>query len=258
MIKRLFYDIEVSPNIGTFWNPGHKISLSYENIVTERAIICICYKWQHEKKVHYLTWDKNQNDKKAVIEFLKVAITADELVGHNGDRFDLVWIRTRAVFHGIPMPPKFQTIDTLKMARNLFRFNSNRLDYLGQFLGLGKKIHTGYDLWKDILLHKSEKAMNKMVKYCKGDVLLLEAIFKRLQTYIPAKTHYGVMIGKDKRTCPECGSNELRWNRKWVSASGTVRVTLRCKDCGKYHTTNEQKHTNRKEKDKADSKRIRA
>jgi DNA polymerase elongation subunit (family B) len=86
--KRLYFDIEVSPNIGFFWNPGHKISISYENIIHERAIICICYKWEYEKKVSFLTWDSKQCDKAMLKEFIKVANEADEMVGHNGDRFD--------------------------------------------------------------------------------------------------------------------------------------------------------------------------
>jgi hypothetical protein len=82
IIKRLFFDIEVSANVGLFWNPGHKISISYENIIKERAIICICYKWAGKSKVSSLKWDKNQCDKKMLTEFLKIVDQADELVGH--------------------------------------------------------------------------------------------------------------------------------------------------------------------------------
>ena len=63
-IKRLFFDIETSPNIGLFWEAGYRKTISPDNIIKERAIICICYKWEHEEEVHSLTWDKNQNDKK--------------------------------------------------------------------------------------------------------------------------------------------------------------------------------------------------
>ena len=67
-IKRLFFDIEVSPNIGLFWQPGHKISLDYGNIIQERAVICICYKWQGGK-TQSLTWDKKQDDKEMLKKF---------------------------------------------------------------------------------------------------------------------------------------------------------------------------------------------
>jgi hypothetical protein len=63
--------------------------------------------------------------KKMLIEFIKVLNTADETIGHNGDKFDLAWVRTRCLFHGIDMFPSYTTIDTLKVARSKFKFNSN-------------------------------------------------------------------------------------------------------------------------------------
>ena len=50
--KRLFYDIETSPNIGFFWGAGYKVNISHDNIIKERAIICICYKWEGQDTVH--------------------------------------------------------------------------------------------------------------------------------------------------------------------------------------------------------------
>jgi DNA polymerase elongation subunit (family B) len=109
--KRLYFDIETSPNIGFFWQSGYKLNIGYQNILKERAIICICYKWEGEKDVQAFTWDKKQSDKKMLQDFIKVVDTADELVGHNGDKFDLSWIRTRCLFHGIQMFPNYTTID---------------------------------------------------------------------------------------------------------------------------------------------------
>jgi DNA polymerase elongation subunit (family B) len=47
-----------------------------------------------------LTWDKKQSDKAMIKAFLKVMAQADEIVAHNGDKFDLKWLRTRALLHG--------------------------------------------------------------------------------------------------------------------------------------------------------------
>ena len=132
--KRLFFDIETSPNIGFFWSAGYKLNIPYSNIIKERAIICICYKWEGDDKVYSLNWDNNQDDKKMLEKFMVVANEATELVGHNGDRFDLPWIRTRCLYHRIPVFPTYTTIDTLKHSRSKFRFNSNRLDYISLFL----------------------------------------------------------------------------------------------------------------------------
>lgn len=234
--KRLYFDIETSANIGFFWTSGYKLNIGTENIIKERAIICICYKWEDDKETHFLTWDSKQCDKKMLQSFIKVANEANELVGHNGDKFDLAWIRTRCLFHRIDMFPKYLTIDTLKIARSKFKFNSNRLNYIAKYLGIGQKINTEFDLWKDVTLNKDKKALDKMVKYCQMDVILLEKVHKELNNHIEAKTHYGVAFGEDRGTCPECGSNELTKNNKTITATGLTRIQYKCKNCGKYHS----------------------
>ena len=200
--KVLIWDIETSPNIGFFWRPGYKVTLTHDNILKERAIICICWKWAGERKVHHLTWDKNQCDKKMVKEFLKVAKEADELVAHNGDHFDMKWFNTRVLFHELGPVPQWKTVDTLKIARKYFNFNSNRLDYLGKFLFGEGKISTSFNLWYDICINNCPTAMDKMVKYCKQDVRLLEKVWKELEPYSTVKSHVGVANGLPKWTCP--------------------------------------------------------
>lgn len=233
--KRLYFDIETAPNIGFFWQSGFKLNIGPQNIIKERAIICICYKWEEDKETHALSWDSKQCDKKMLSEFIKVLNTADEIVGHNGDKFDLAWVRTRCLYHKLDMFPTYTSIDTLKVARSKFKFNSNKLNYIATFLGIGQKIKTDYDLWKDIVLKKDVKAMEKMIKYCKMDVVLLEKVHKALSNHIPAKTHYGVIFGGYKGSCPECGSDEIIKKDRRILASGTIKIVFRCKTCGKYH-----------------------
>lgn len=234
--RRLFFDIETSPNIGLFWEAGYKKNITTDNIIKERAIICICYKWEDEKEVYSLNWDAKQSDKTMLTKFILVANQANEMVGHNGDKFDLAWIRTRCLFHHIDMFPTYTTIDTLKVARSKFRFQSNRLNYIAEFLGLGQKIKTEYNLWKDILLKNDKIAMEKMIKYCKKDVTLLEQVFKALRSHMTSKTHYGVIFGEDRGSCPECGSDDLIKNNKVVTASGLTRIQYKCKSCNLYHS----------------------
>ena len=234
--KRLFFDIETSPNIGLFWEAGYKKNIDYSNIIKERAIICICYKWEEAKEVFEVHWDSKQCDKALLQKFIKIANDADELIGHNGDRFDLAWIRTRCLYHNIDMFPNYTTIDTLKIARSKFKFNSNKLNYIADFLGIGQKIKTEFGLWKDIVLHKDKKAMDAMIKYCKKDVVLLEKVFKAIKGHIAPKTHFGIKFGGDRGSCPECGSDEIMRNAIRYTASGVKKITYKCRTCHKYHT----------------------
>ena len=113
--RRLFFDIETSYNVVSTWRVGYDINITHDNIIKERAIICICYKWASEKKVHSLQWNKG-NDKQMLIDFIKILNSADEIVGQNSDRFDMKWVRTRCLYHGILMFPSYQTVDTMKLA----------------------------------------------------------------------------------------------------------------------------------------------
>jgi DNA polymerase elongation subunit (family B) len=234
--RRLFFDIETSPNIGLFWEAGYKKNIDYSNIIKERAIICICYKWEDEKEVYSLQWDSKQSDKAMLLKFIEVANVANELVGHNGDKFDLAWIRTRCLFHGIEMFPRYVTIDTLKVARSKFKFNSNRLNYIADYLGIGQKIKTEFSMWRAIVLDNNKKSMEAMVKYCKKDVVLLEKVFKHLRGHMEPKTHYGVLYGHDRGSCPECGSDDLRRMVRRTTATGLAKIQYQCNTCNKYHT----------------------
>lgn len=232
--KRLFFDIETSPNIVFSWNVGYKLNISHDNIINERAIICICYKWEHESKVHELHWNKG-DDKKLLIEFAKIMNQADEIIGHNGDNYDIKWVRARCIYHSIPLIPDFQSIDTLKLSRKGFRFNSNKLDYIASYLGLGHKMDTGgFGLWKSIVLDNDKKAMNTMIAYCKKDVALLEQVFKKLSPYVLHKSHKAVHQGGEPHNCPECGNTHCISNGVRIMANGLKKRRMHCQDCGKY------------------------
>lgn len=236
-MKRLIFDIETSPNIGFFWQAGHEIEVGTEFIIKERAVICICWKWAKQKKVHSITWHKG-NDKKMLKEFVSILDQADEVLAHNGDNFDIKWLRTRCIYYRIPFKPFITSIDTLKDFRRLFRMNSNRLDYVGEYLGLGRKRNSGgTDTWKRIMMKNDVAAMRKMVRYCKQDVILLEKIWDVLNPYVAPKTHYGTWFNE----CPECGLQRLRKRNRRVSASGVGKYEMQCQNCGKWCTIPESK-----------------
>lgn len=230
-IKRLFWDIETSPNIVLSWRIGYQINIDHDNVLKERAIICIGYKWEHDDEVHCLHWDKHQSDKDMLFKFMQVAGEADELIAHNGDRFDMPWFKARCVFHKIETMPSYKTIDTLQWARKKFLFNSNRLDYIAKFLGIGGKIHTEYNLWKKVVLDNDKKALKDMITYCKYDVLLLEKVYHKLAIHVQHKTHAGAVAGRDQWTCAYCGSDEVIKNMTRFNASGSRRHVMKCKSC---------------------------
>lgn len=250
--KRLFYDIETSYEIGKFWRPSFKAVIRHTDVFIESAIICISYKWEGQKSVHTVKWDKG-NDKEAVKKFIEVALKADEIIGHNGDNFDEKIIRTRALFHRIPCPSKFPSLDTLKKARKHFKMDSNTLEHIATRLtgdGKGKMEYADWDLickplipvyfGYKVKLPKSYKAaMNKMIKYCELDVIKLEEVFHEIQPYIDHNHHAGEKGGFGRYSCPKCGNDNPSIHEHRVTKAGTKRHTMRCpKGCGYYTISN--------------------
>lgn len=244
-IKRLFFDIETSPMIVYSWRTGWKLNIPTENIIEDWKVICISYKWQHEDKVRNLTWDENQCDKKMLEEFIKIANSADEIVAHNGDRFDIKKLRTRCIYHRIPSFPKYRTLDTLKKAKSGFAFNSNKLDYIAKYLGVGAKLqHEGFDMWVKCL-QGDKKALKEMVKYCDMDIIVLEDVYITLEHYIKPNTHAGVINGRLKHSCPSCGNDEdLTLLKNDVTEKGTLSRVMECGSCGHVYNISQASYKN--------------
>lgn len=186
--KKLFIDIEVTPDIVYSWGIGHKVNLSHESIIQERQVICVAYKWEGENKIYCVEWD-NGDDRELLKKVSSLIYQADDIIGHNVQEFDIKFLRGRCLYHGIPFPQKLNIIDTYKESKNLFRLNSMRLDYLGKFLFSQGKTKTDFQMWKDITENNSKytESLNKMVKYCKDDVSLLVEVYNKIKGYLPEK-----------------------------------------------------------------------
>ena len=223
----LIYDLETSPNIGWFWRAGYKQNIMPNQIIKERAIICVSYKWQGEKEVYNLTWDKNQDDKFLVEQFIDVLNEADLIVAHNGDRFDLKWLKTRALFHRLPMLPNYKQFDTLKVAKAKLYLNSNRLDYISKFLGFEGKIQTTPDLWNKVVMLNDRLAMKDMLNYCDEDVRQLEKVYNELQYLDNPKFHVGVLENKTKYSSPVSGGYNLQLIKTVTTNTGTIKIIMK-------------------------------
>ena len=235
--KRLFFDIETSPNLVYSWRIGNKIHIDYENIVEERKIICVCWKWDGTRAVESLMWDQAHDDKSLLEQFIPILNTADESIAHNGDRFDLPWLRTRCLIHRLPCFPYYTSTDTLKLARRGYYFNCARLDYLTKLLCGHGKIKTTFDLWKECLASNS-KALAKMVRYCKTDVRRLAELYHLFTQYAYPTTNHAVLAGGNKWECPHCTATAkfIYLVKTRVTPLGTQRRQMQCQKCGRYFT----------------------
>jgi len=243
--RRMFFDIENSYMICKgIWFLGEQRILP-QNVVSYGRIICISYRWQGDKKVHRLSWEKGC-DKAMMKTFYNEVLSADELVGHNGDNHDIKWIRTRFLMAGFKSFPDIKSIDTLKTARSKFKFPSNKLDEIARYIeqesgvDLGRKLtHSGLEMWDDVILRNSKKSLTLMQKYCDQDVVLLENVYNFMSGYIVPKTHIAVALGGEKWDCPHCASERTMISTTKFSKVGTVWTQMKCNACKRFFSVSE-------------------
>lgn len=239
--KRLFFDLETSFCQGHFWRPGYNQTIQPHQITDYAKIISIHWKWEGEDKVHNLNWGLHkQCDKEMLKIFIKEMNKADEIVTHNGKKFDTPWIRTRCIFHGIEMKHTYNEIDTYKLCKKYLNLPSNSLKEVCKYYNLpAKKDAGGIDTWIDVIYKKDQKALDHMLYYGDGDVISLEAVFNKLKPYVKHESNYAVLKGGEKFDCPECGTL-AKWNKTYTTSSGTILHYMKCRDsnCNTYFKIN--------------------
>ena len=235
-IKRIFLDIETSYyelKIKTFSLRNNIKFFDPRCIEKEKQIICIAYKWQYEDEVHAIDW--RMGEKQMLKQFIDIMGDADELIGHNLENFDIKELRTRAIYHGALMFPNYRTLDTLKKSRQYFNFASNKLDYIADYLNVGRKLdHEGFELWEKVV-EGDERALEHMIDYCKNDVVILEDSFFVLSPFITHNTNFAVLTGGKKWHCPECASKDVKMFRTYSTPMGIIRREMKCNNCKKQY-----------------------
>ncbi len=229
----LCYDIETSPNIAYVWGKYEQDVIEY---VKEWEILSVAWKWVGETSAHVKTQASYhaKNDKKLCAQILSLFNEADIVIAHNGDKFDQKKVRARLVYWKLQPPAPFISIDTCKAARKYFKFNSNKLDDLGEHLGLGRKVkHAGFAMWTGCMAG-NKKSWAQMAKYNKQDVMLLEKVYLRMKPWMD--NHPSVALLQGHKGCPTCGST--RCIKKGLRATHrTIKQQWVCRACGAWHLT---------------------
>lgn len=245
--KILLYDIETSYTVGAVWGLYEQ---NVAKVLREPYIITVAWKWLGEKATHVIslpdfrTYKKDRhNDIELVAVMHKLFNEADVIIAHNGNSFDQKWTYARFLVHGMKPPSPSLYVDTKLVAKSKFRFNSNSLNNLGQYLGLGKKIDTGgIDLWTECIEDNNPKSWALMCKYNKQDVVLLERVYLAMKPYITNHPNLNLLNGTI-RSCTNCGSHNL--HKRGYSITRTAKKQrYQCMDCGawslgKAHTIKE-------------------
>lgn len=225
--KILFYDIETSPNLGYVWGKWEQNVIEYQS---EWELLSVAHKWMGERAVQAIGQDTKTE--KEIVEHVHGLFTeADIVVAHNGDKFDQRKMNAKFIEFGMDPPEPYKTIDTLKVARKYFAFNSNKLDDLGNILGVGRKVSTGgFELWKGCM-RGDPAAWKKMLRYNKQDVALLEKIYLKLRPWMD--NHPALNMLSDKPSaCPKCNVEDKMQARGWANTKVSKKRRYQCQGCG--------------------------
>lgn len=233
-LKILLLDIETAPKKAYVWGKW-KQNIGSNQFISDWYMLSWRAKWLGEKTVFgdVVSGKESlaEDDRRIMQSIWRLMNEADVIVAHNGDRFDIPSINTRFVLNGLTPPAPYKQVDTLKAAKSKFKFTSNKLDDLGKFLGVGRKIDTGgFELWEKCR-NGDEKALSKMYKYNKQDVLLLEDVYIKLLPYIPHHPNHSVVKGDG--CCTRCGSSNIKLDGTFSTNVSTFD-RYRCIDCGSW------------------------
>lgn len=235
--KILIYDIETAPDLIYAFGTREVNALK---IVRESYILCFAYKWFGEKTTRVVAlpdfksyYRKNPHcDAKVIRKLHALFSEADIVIAHNGDKFDQRRSQARFLMHGLGPPSPYRSIDTLKIARKYFALPSNRLDALGEALGVGRKSkHEGLETWFGCM-DGDEKSWRIMKRYNRQDVKLLEEVYLKLRPWFAQHPNLTVFSGA--AACPKCGSGRME-SKGWRRTQVYSYRRLRCLGCGGWH-----------------------
>ena len=233
-MKILLIDIETSPNLAHVWGIWQQ-NVGLSQLLESSYTMCYSAKWLGEEDVYFDS--VHRNDAKKMLEGVHAMLCeADAVVHYNGSKFDIPTLNKEFLVHKMPPPPPIKQIDLLRTVKSQFRFPSNKLDYVAQRLGLGKKKdHEGHILWVKCM-NGDKKAWKTMEEYNIQDVILLEKLYNRLTPWIKTPLNKTIMMkDRDGFVCPTCSKPSLLSKGFRYTTTGAYQ-RYQCKACGAHST----------------------
>lgn len=229
--KTLLFDIEVSRDIVEGY--GNKWEFKVVKTVRPQELMCYAYKWLGSNKINYVSRHCFDDYSTFVQSLRDLLDEADIVIAHNGNGFDIKMMNRFFVKESLSPPSPFKSIDTLRVARSTFKFQSNSLNDLCEYLDIGVKNKVGYAELEDDFLNKCTPKVERLMKqYNIQDVVLLEELYLRILPFIKNHPNLGDITQRNL-ICPKCGSIHLEKRGFNTRRSGKVQ-RYQCISCGSW------------------------
>lgn len=251
--KILLFDIETSLMEVYVWGL-YKQFIPHTNIIKDKEgkdktwyVISWAAKWLFDDEImnDCVTPEESlkRDDSRVLMSIWELLNEADIVIAHNGDRFDIRKLNARFLENDIPAPLPYKSIDTLKVARREFALVSYKQDFLTKHFKLNNKLKTDFQLWVDCM-HGDKKALNRMAKYNKHDVIGLEEVYLKMRPYMKNHPNIGVIMDDD--VCTVCGSKHLEETDAVYLTSANKFLVYRCNNCNSPYIRSKKNINNRK------------
>jgi hypothetical protein len=229
-MRILLLDLETSPNLAYVWGLWQQ-NVSVNQMVSSTEVICFGARWYGQKKVQFSSI--HHDGKEAMLKAIHELIDqADAVVGWNSASFDIKHLNREFVENGLLPPSPHKDIDLMRVAKQRFKFPSNKLDYVAQKLEVGAKVkHSGFELWVKCMAG-DEAAWREMKKYQIQDVNLLVELYEKLLPWIKNHPNRALIDGRPE-ACVNCGGNSINARGMEVTGAGVYRK-YQCQSCGKW------------------------
>lgn len=232
--KILLLDIETLPMEAYVWGTWRQ-DIYMDQIIKDWSILGWSAKWLFDDKVMGAVVTpqeaRDRTDRSVLLRVWELMNEANIIIWHNGNNFDAKKLNARFFQNGYPKPLYYQSIDTKKIATDTFAFTYNKLDWIAQILGIGRKIETDFQWWVECA-HGNKKYLNLMLEYNKMDVHLEEEVYLRLRPWMEKHPNLNVYgVGEKVVGCAVCGNKNLTWQKTWQTELGLYKA-FRCEVCG--------------------------
>ena len=237
-MRTLLLDVETSPNTAHVWGLWQQ-TVSLNQLMESSRVMCWAAKWLDEKVI--LFDSEHRSTHKAMLKGIHSLLSqADTVIHYNGTKFDIPTLNKEFLVHGLGKPAPFRQMDLLRVARQQFKFASNRLDYVAQALEVGQKTkHEGHELWVKCM-NGDPSAWYRMEKYNKNDVLIMQRVYEKLLPWMNHHTNHNAF--RLDLCCPNCESSRYQKRGHYYSQSGRYQ-RYQCQGCSTWFrsTLNEKK-----------------
>lgn len=135
----------------------------------------------------YPAWKagKRSDDHDITAELMAYLEEFDVLIAHNGVKYDLPFIRTRAIQYGLPPLNPLKIVDPVLAARRQLRMQSNSLDAIAKHLDAPhQKTPLEPRVWARAMMDDDKAAMDLIVEHCIADVKVLDFVAWSMRGYI--------------------------------------------------------------------------